>query len=97
MTYRNPKLLSLAKGQPCVMCGAQDDTVVCAHSNLKTHGKGMGHKAHDGMTAWLCHACHFQLDQGPLMSKEERRLFTLESICKTYMQLWDQGLIKVNQ
>ena len=94
-TFRNPRLLALARGQACVMCGSQDGTVVCAHSNLQEHGKGMGHKAHDGMTAWLCSGCHYQLDQGPLMSRADRRLFVLEAICKTYQQLWNQGLIEV--
>lgn len=93
--YRNRKLLDLARDQACVMCGTQDGTVVSAHSNLMEHGKGMGHKAHDGMVAWLCHRCHSQLDQGSGMEKKERNLFTLQAICKTYMQMWDQQLIEV--
>jgi hypothetical protein len=96
MTYRNPKLLSMARDQACVACGLRDGTVVAAHSNLGEHGKGMSLKAHDGMTAWLCSGCHFSLDQGSAMTRQERRLFTLENICKTYMQLWSQGLIKEN-
>ena len=96
MTYRNPKLLAAARDQACVACGARDGTVVAAHSNLGEHGKGMGLKAHDGMTAWLCHGCHCELDQGSRMTRAERRIFILESICATYMQLWNQGLIKVN-
>ena len=77
------------------MCHTQDDTIVAAHSNLMEHGKGMGHKAHDGMTAWLCHRCHSQLDQGSLMSKEERNVYTLRAICRTYVHMWDQQLIEV--
>lgn len=97
MTYRNPKILELARDQACVGCGAQDGTVVAAHSNLRDHGKGMGHKAHDGMMAWLCYRCHFELDQGSRLDRRDKRLFTLESICKTYQQLWDQGLIEVKK
>ena len=78
-----------------MMCHTQDDTIVAAHSNLMEHGKGMGHKAHDGMTAWLCHRCHSQLDQGSLMSKEERNVYTLRAICRTYVHMWDQQLIEV--
>lgn len=96
MIYRDAKLLSLARDQACVACGARDGTVVAAHSNLGEHGKGMGLKAHDGMTAWLCHGCHRELDQGSRMTRAERRIFILENICATYMQLWNQGLIKVN-
>jgi hypothetical protein len=96
-TFRSPKLLELARDQACVVCGRQDGTVVSAHSNLLEHGKGMGTKAHDGMVAWLCHRCHSALDQGSAMSGEDKRVLMLESICRTYMQLWDQSLIKVNR
>lgn len=97
MTYRNKKLLMLARGQACVMCNTQDGTIVAAHSNLGEHGKGMGKKAHDGMTMWLCYRCHSELDQGSSMNRVQRREFTLEAICKTYQRLWDQELIKVNK
>ena len=95
MTYRNRKLLDLACDQACVMCNAQDGTIVAAHSNLIEHGKGMGTKAHDGMVAWLCYCCHADLDQGTRLSKQERMEFTLSAICRTYMRMWDQQLIEV--
>lgn len=97
VTFRNPRLLELARDQACVACGLQNGTVVSAHSNLGDHGKGMGHKAHDGMVAWLCHGCHAELDQGTRMDRPAKRLFTLEAICRTYQQLWDQGLIEVKK
>jgi hypothetical protein len=92
--FRSPKLLSLARGQACVMCDTEDDTVVAAHSNLLEHGKGRGMKAHDGMHAWLCYRCHSELDQGKNQTKEERRELMLTGISRTYMRLWDKGLIK---
>ena len=95
MIHRNRKLLDLAEGKHCVMCGAKDGTIVAAHSNLQEHGKGMGQKADDCMTAWLCYRCHTRLDQGSSMSKEERRDFTLTAICRTVQALWKQGLIGV--
>lgn len=97
MTFRNRKLLDLARDQACVMCGADDGTVVAAHSNLLEHGKGQGIKAHDGMTAWLCHQCHAELDQGKTMNKAEKRELTLTAICRTYQKLWDQNLIEVKK
>jgi len=97
VTFRSRKLLDLARGQSCVMCGASDGTIVAAHSNLIEHGKGMGTKAHDGMTAWLCHRCHAEYDQGNGMSKEERKQFIMTAICRTYQQLWNQELIGVNK
>ena len=93
--FRNRKLLDLARDQACVMCDAQDGTVVAAHSNLIEHGKGMGSKARDGMAAWLCHRCHSQLDQGGALSKQERAEYTMRAICRTYMSMWDQQLIEV--
>lgn len=97
MTFRNRKLLDLARGQRCVLCNADDGTVVAAHSNLLEHGKGMGTKAHDGMTAWLCTRCHFQIDQGNNLNKAEKRELTLAAICRTYQELWDQKLIEVKK
>ena len=93
--YRSRKLLDLAKGQACVMCGLQDGTVVAAHSNLLEHGKGRGMKADDSMVAWLCYPCHTEYDQGSKMDKLERRDFILTAICKTHQMLWRLGLVAV--
>lgn len=76
-------------------CGANDGTTVWAHSNQGEHGKGMGIKANDAMGMLLCSTCHFQLDQGLAMTKEERREFTYRNICKTHLRLWQEGLVKV--
>jgi len=97
MTYRNRRLLDLAEGQRCVMCGADDGTVVAAHSNLSEHGKGMGVKAHDSMHAWLCHRCHAEYDQGRKMNKAEKREFILTAIAKTYQEMWIKEMIGVNK
>jgi len=45
-------------------CGAQDGTVVAAHSNSLADGKGKGIKASDFKIAALCFRCHHELDQG---------------------------------
>jgi hypothetical protein len=95
MTKRIPKLLRTAENQGCVDCGSTHG-VVWAHSNLQEHGKGMGLKAHDGMGMWLCATHHAELDQGKLMSKAERREYILTMICRTYLLLWNQGLLEVN-
>lgn len=93
--FRSPRLLALAEGMNCVSCGIDDGTVVSAHSNLLDHGKGKGIKAHDGMTAWLCFACHSEYDQGMKMSKEDKREFILTMICRTHMKMFDLGLLEV--
>lgn len=71
--YRNKKLLEVVREAPCMHCGAQDGTVVAAHSNQLRDGKGRGLKASDAAIAALCCNCHHQIDQGFILSKEERR------------------------
>lgn len=62
MNYRNKKLTQSAKNERCVSCGADDSTIVWAHSNSQKHGKGMGIKAHDIFGAYLCLFCHDMYD-----------------------------------
>lgn len=95
MTYRSRKLLDCARYQSCVMCGADDGTIVAAHSNLGEHGKGKSLKAHDAASAHLCFRCHTEYDQGKDMSREERRDFILTAIVRTVMRLFDQGKVVV--
>lgn len=95
MSYRNPKLTRLAKGQPCVSCGAQDGTVIWAHSNLLEHGKGKGIKAHDAAGMFLCHKCHSALDHGHDMTRAEKREFTMQMIVRSHLKLWGEGLVQV--
>lgn len=68
MNYRNKKLTQSAKHESCVACGADDGTIVWAHSNSSRHGKGMGIKAHDLFGAYLCHRCHTSFDAGLMRS-----------------------------
>lgn len=60
--YRNKKLTQSAQHEACVSCGANDGTIVWAHSNRQKHGKGMGIKAHDLFGAFLCYLCHLSYD-----------------------------------
>jgi hypothetical protein len=93
--YRNPKLLKLLSTIPCQNCGIEDSTVVAAHSNQLKHGKGRGIKASDAMVASLCYSCHMELDQGPNMSKEERKEFWNEAYMRTMQYLFEHDLIEV--
>jgi hypothetical protein len=72
--YRNPKLLREARNHACQGCGADDGTIVAAHSNMQCHGKGMAQKAHDCFIAFLCFACHNIVDGRalPQMDKDSR-------------------------
>lgn len=94
--YRSRKLLNLAKGQCCQLCGAQDGTVVSAHSNQSRHGKGMSIKAHDCFVAWLCMRCHAEIDQGGKLSREEKREWWQVAHEKTLLQMFSQGMLAVS-
>ncbi len=72
MTYRSEKLVKAVRDLPCQLCGAEDGTVVAAHSNQLRDGKGRGLKASDYRIAALCARCHAEIDQGSKMSREER-------------------------
>lgn len=93
--YRNRKLLDLAKGQACQLCGAQDGTIVAAHSNQSKHGKGMSIKAHDCFIAWLCHRCHHELDQGSAWTRAEREHYWQAAHERTLLRMFLDGLIEV--
>ena len=71
--YRNKALLELCRDIPCQSCGAMDGTVCAAHSNQLRDGKGTGIKASDAMVAAMCSRCHFELDNGMALNKQDRK------------------------
>ena len=95
MNYRNRKLLDAARELSCQHCGANDGTVVAAHSNQLRDGKGKGIKAHDYRIASLCYRCHADLDQGSTMSREERLEMWESAHRRTIGQLFERGIIVV--
>ena len=76
----------------CQHCGANDGTVVGAHSNWQVHGKGKGIKASDVYCASLCARCHWRLDQDLTMTRAERKKFWLDAWRKTIASLVKRGL-----
>ena len=76
--YRDPVLLELAKGKPCLLlvpgtCNHRTDTTVACHSNFGQHGKGGCRRADDVWTVWGCSACHIPwLDQGNKASHAQK-------------------------
>ena len=93
MMYRNPKLLKAIRGCACQRCGADDGTIVAAHSNQLKDGKGRGIKSHDYRIAALCYHCHAEIDQGKDMSRAERVEAWEEAHRKTIGWLFDNGAI----
>lgn len=93
MMYRDKKLLEAVREAPCMHCGAQDGTVVAAHSNQLRDGKGKAIKAHDYRIAALCYRCHHELDQGSSMSKQERLNMWEDAHRATVGWLFDESII----
>jgi hypothetical protein len=83
---RDKRRLEACRNLPCQHCGAEDGTVVAAHSNEGIHGKGRGIKASDEFIAALCFTCHANLDQGR-MSKQERTQMWHNAYAKTILIL----------
>jgi hypothetical protein len=92
--YRNPKLLVACREIPCQLCGAEDGTVVAAHSNQLRDGKGRGLKASDYRIASLCFLCHSQIDQGKDLNRVMRVELWELAHRKTIGELFERGLVK---
>ena len=78
---RSKKLLKLVAGLDCQSCGS-GEMVQAAHTNWGG-GKGRGIKADDNLVAALCLRCHYEIDQGSKLSKEERMEKWLKAHSKT--------------
>lgn len=97
--YRDRQLLDLAYEFDCMLrlpgiCeGGRGEP---CHSNQQWHGKGMGVKAHDCWFVPGCRACHRELDQGRLLSKDERREAWDRAFREFYPLLWKNQFVIVN-
>lgn len=70
---RSQKLLKLVTNLACQNCGI-DNGVQAAHSNWSEWGgKGKSLKSSDEYVAALCLKCHYEIDQGAHLSKDERK------------------------
>lgn len=73
-------MLTACKGELCYLripgvCIGGVETTVPAHSNQSKHGKSLGRKADDAFTVPACYACHSQIDQGGMFTKEQKFAF----------------------
>jgi hypothetical protein len=91
---RSKKLLKLVAGLDCQACGS-GNMVQAAHTNWGG-GKGRGVKADDNLVAALCLKCHYEIDQGKDMSKEERQEMWEQAHIATVKKLYIQGLWPVD-
>jgi hypothetical protein len=86
---RSKKLLKLVAGLDCQACGS-GNMVQAAHTNWGG-GKGRGVKADDNLVAALCLKCHYEIDQGKELSKEERQEKWHHAHIATIAKLFNQG------
>ena len=91
---RSKKLLKLVAGLDCQACGS-GNMVQAAHTNWGG-GKGRSVKADDNLVAALCLKCHYEIDQGKDMSKEERQEMWEQAHIATVKKLYIQGLWPVD-
>ena len=68
---RDKELLKRVCQLDCQHCGS-GEMVQAAHSNWGG-GKGRGIKADDNLVAALCQKCHWEVDQGHTLTKDERQ------------------------
>lgn len=93
-TFRSPKLLKGANGEPCVLCQSVG-TTVAAHSNSQEHGRGMGHKAPDYYVAYVCQRCHDLIDgRSGGLSKDEKRELWLRAFVRTVSLWFERGIVR---
>jgi hypothetical protein len=92
MNWRSKKLTQSAKHESCVSCGADDGTIVWAHSNEQKHGKGMGIKAHDLFGAYLCVRCHEKLDRHQFTEFPQYEPGDTEHTW--FREMWERSMIR---
>lgn len=93
---RSHKLLKAVASLRCMHCGTSE-SVQASHSNWAEHGKGRSLKASDIYTAALCLRCHFEIDQGRDLTKDQRKEMWLNAHRKTVETLvlnreWPAGV-----
>ena len=90
-SYRSKKwLAAVGSIECCVLCGKYGIQV--AHRN---EGKGVGLKADDSLTAAICEECHYEIDNGKNLTREERHQLMDRAIVLTLKELTRRGLLEV--
>jgi len=87
---RSKKHLQKVASLNCQLCGSER-WVQAAHSNWGG-GKGRGIKADDNLTAALCMSCHFDIDQGKELTKEQRKDLWIQAHQKTVEKMQAMGI-----
>lgn len=76
----------------CSLCGAYG--IEWSHRN---EGKGMGMKTPPYMTAALCKDCHYRIDNGKDLSRDERRALMDKAIVITHARMIENGSLALKR
>jgi hypothetical protein len=102
VTFRSRKLLDASRGEYCVRCLRNDETVVGAHYTgvrRTSYGGGMSIKVHDWCVADLCSECHTYMDtrsrdkEGRWGHSEEFQHYVLLTLAKRF----ERGVVVVSR
>ena len=93
--YRNENLRRAVASLPCQNCGLEGSTQA-SHSNQLKDGRGIGHKTSDAMLAALCNSCHYQIDYGKDLGREQKQEIWNAAHRKTMRALIERELLVVN-
>jgi len=93
--YRNENLRRAVASLPCQNCGLEGSTQA-SHSNQLKDGRGIGHKTSDAMLAALCNSCHYQIDYGKDLSREQKQEIWDAAHRKTMRALIERELLVVD-
>lgn len=58
------------------VCNFNPETVVLAHSNKMSDGKGMGYKSSDALGAFMCSSCHAWIDSSKADAEKKEAYFS---------------------
>ena len=93
---RSKALLKAVASLRCMHCGTSQN-IQASHANWSEFGKAKALKASDIYTAALCLRCHFEIDQGRDLTKEQRKELWMKAHIKTVEALimnreWPSGV-----
>ena len=94
--FRSESLRRAVASLPCMLCGLEGSTQA-SHSNQSKDGRGMSHKSSDACLAALCCKCHFTIDYGKDLSREEKIERWDDAHRKTMRALLERGLLIVDK
>lgn len=95
--YRNKKILQASRNRTCILCGADDGTIVRAHYQgigSSRLGKGWSQKPHDFASADLCFKCHNDFDSYVQPNDKDRGYDFLMLILETLARDFREEIIK---